>query len=121
MRLLLIRHGKAEDASQWPSDAARPLAPEGRLQAERLAVRLVELGLVCDVVFTSPVRRARETAGLLSRGGAGPEPESWDALATGPELAAILPTLGDLRAGDAVNLEIDVLARYLQRLQSLRG
>lgn len=29
--------------------------------------------------------------------------------------------LGALREGDAVNLEIDVLARYLQRLQSLRG
>ena len=34
---------------------------------------------------------------------------------------ADVTTLGDLRAGDAVNLEIDVLARYLQRLQSLRG
>ncbi len=30
-------------------------------------------------------------------------------------------TLGSLKAGDAVNLEIDVLARYLQRMQSLRG
>ena len=30
-------------------------------------------------------------------------------------------TLGQLQAGDAVNLEIDVLARYLQRMQSLRG
>jgi riboflavin synthase len=30
-------------------------------------------------------------------------------------------TLGELRSGDAVNLEIDVLARYLQRMQSLRG
>jgi riboflavin synthase len=30
-------------------------------------------------------------------------------------------TLGALSAGDAVNLEIDVLARYLQRMQSLRG
>lgn len=34
---------------------------------------------------------------------------------------ADVTTLGSLRAGDAVNLEIDVLARYLQRLQSLRG
>jgi len=34
---------------------------------------------------------------------------------------ADVTTLGDLREGDAVNLEIDVLARYLQRLQSLRG
>ena len=30
-------------------------------------------------------------------------------------------TLGDLSEGDAVNLEIDVLARYLQRMQSLRA
>lgn len=30
-------------------------------------------------------------------------------------------TLGALAPGDAVNLEIDVLARYLQRMQSLRG
>jgi riboflavin synthase len=30
-------------------------------------------------------------------------------------------TLGALKPGDAVNLEIDVLARYLQRMQSLRG
>lgn len=30
-------------------------------------------------------------------------------------------TLGALAVGDAVNLEIDVLARYLQRMQALRG
>jgi len=33
---------------------------------------------------------------------------------------ADVTTLGNLRPGDAVNLEIDVLARYLQRMQSLR-
>lgn len=97
MRLFLIRHGKAEDASLWPADAARPLAAEGRKQAERLAARLVELGLACDALLTSPIRRARETAMLLFQGGAGPEPEGWDALATGPEVAAILPTLVALR------------------------
>jgi riboflavin synthase len=30
-------------------------------------------------------------------------------------------TLGALTAGDTVNLEIDVLARYLQRMQALKG
>lgn len=34
---------------------------------------------------------------------------------------AEVTTLGGWQAGDAVNLEIDVLARYLQRMQSLRG
>jgi riboflavin synthase len=34
---------------------------------------------------------------------------------------ADVTTLGDLAEGDSVNLEIDVLARYLQRMQSLKG
>ena len=34
---------------------------------------------------------------------------------------ADVTTLGGLGQGDRVNLEIDVLARYLQRMQSLRG
>ena len=34
---------------------------------------------------------------------------------------AEVTTLGTLSEGDAVNLEIDVLARYLQRMQSLRS
>ena len=32
---------------------------------------------------------------------------------------ASVTTLGQLAEGDAVNLEIDVLARYLKRMQSL--
>ena len=34
---------------------------------------------------------------------------------------AEVTTLGSLKPGSRVNLEIDVLARYLQRMQSLRG
>ena len=34
---------------------------------------------------------------------------------------AEVTTLGTLREGDRVNLEIDVLARYLRRMESLRG
>jgi len=34
---------------------------------------------------------------------------------------AEVTTIGALKARDGVNLEIDVLARYLQRMQSLRG
>ncbi|AIT79398.1 MULTISPECIES: riboflavin synthase [Novosphingobium] len=34
---------------------------------------------------------------------------------------AQVTTIGAAKAGDSVNLEIDVLARYLKRMQSLRG
>ena len=37
-----------------------------------------------------------------------------------PHTAAVT-TLGGLSAGDVVNVEIDVLARYLQRMEALRG
>ncbi len=37
-----------------------------------------------------------------------------------PHTAAVT-TLGGLSTGDAVNLEIDVLARYLQRMEALRA
>lgn len=37
-----------------------------------------------------------------------------------PHTAAVT-TLGSLAPGDAVNIEIDVLARYLQRMESLRA
>lgn len=37
-----------------------------------------------------------------------------------PHTAAVT-TFGDLKPGQAVNLEIDVLARYLQRMESLRA
>lgn len=37
-----------------------------------------------------------------------------------PHTAAVT-TFSDLRPGQQVNLEIDVLARYLQRMESLRG
>lgn len=37
-----------------------------------------------------------------------------------PHTAAVT-TFGDIEPGQAVNLEIDVLARYLQRMEALRG
>lgn len=104
MRLLLIRHAKAEDSSVWPTDAARPLAAEGRRQAEHLGQRLVELGLVCDRLMVSPLVRARETADWLHRCGAGPEPETWEDLAPGHDLHDLMPTVARLRDAEMTRL-----------------
>jgi len=99
MRLLLIRHAKAEDSSLWPTDAARPLAAEGRRQAEHLGRRLVELGLVCDRLMSSPLLRARETADWLHRSGAGTED-----LAPGHDLHELMPTLARQRDAEVACL-----------------
>lgn len=58
----LLRHGK----SVWPADdrpdEERPLAKRGKRDARRLGAQILRLGLLPDLVLTSPARRARATA-----------------------------------------------------------
>lgn len=66
MELLLIRHAlplRVERPDGTPADP--PLSPSGQDQAARLADWLAEERL--DAVYTSPLRRARETADPLAR------------------------------------------------------
>lgn len=64
--LYFVRHGAAGDASEWPgSDFDRPLTPKGRKQMARIAKRLAKMEIEVDVIRTSPLVRARETATLF--------------------------------------------------------
>jgi phosphohistidine phosphatase len=69
MRLVIVRHAEAEPGEP---DELRPLTDEGRAQAEALGRRLRNEGVVADVVLTSPLLRARETAAALGLGTAEP-------------------------------------------------
>ena len=64
MELLLIRHGLPEriDDAGGPADPA--LSEEGTAQAERLADWLAHEAV--DAIYSSPMRRARETAAPLA-------------------------------------------------------
>jgi phosphohistidine phosphatase len=67
MRLLFLRHGQAEPRETWPGpDATRPLTAEGRRAMAREAATIARLGVVPDVVLSSPLVRARETAELVA-------------------------------------------------------
>jgi len=62
-QLYLIRHGIAEERGpDWPDDGKRPLTSEGISRMKRAANGLVRLGVSLDVVLTSPLVRARQTA-----------------------------------------------------------
>lgn len=61
MRLMLLRHAKAEKAEPGMRDRDRPLAARGRKDAARLGAYLVHHELVPDQVLVSPARRTRET------------------------------------------------------------
>ena len=65
--LYFIRHGLAEDrGEQWPDDAKRPLTEEGISRARKQARGLARLGVSFDIVLTSPLVRARQTAEIVA-------------------------------------------------------
>jgi phosphohistidine phosphatase len=85
VRLFVIRHA---DAAPGDPDEARRLTPAGRAQAAALGKRLAADGVHPDIVLTSPLVRARETADELARAlGCHSEPSA--ALAPGATAAAV--------------------------------
>ena len=66
--LYLIRHGFAEERGPaWPDDNKRPLTDHGISRLRRAGRALARLGLTPDVVLTSPLVRARQTAEIVAR------------------------------------------------------
>ena len=94
-KLYLIRHGLAEErGDEWPDDAARPLTRRGISRLEKTARRLARLGVEVEVVFTSPLVRASQTAEILAAG-LDPHPRvvMIDSLAPGGSPQAVLADL----------------------------
>lgn len=71
MDLLVIRHGIAEDrdafAASGTDDALRPLTDDGRRKMRRVARALTTLVPSLDVLASSPLVRARQTADLVAK------------------------------------------------------
>src|SRR6187551_608343 len=66
--LLLVRHAIAEErGSAWPDDTVRPLTQKGELRMREIARRLKAIGETSDVVVSSPLKRAKDTALILKR------------------------------------------------------
>lgn len=61
MDLILLRHGKAEDFN-LTGDGARALVEKGRAQARQAARVLKRANMLPDIVLSSPLTRARQTA-----------------------------------------------------------
>jgi len=94
MMLYVVRHAIAEDAPAGGDDAARKLTPEGRRKMAGVARGLRALRVAPDVVLTSPLVRAVETARIVV--GAlrdAPEPRELDGLASDVAAADTLKAL----------------------------
>ena len=88
MELLVIRHAKAEDGHP-AGDGARALVAKGFEQSERLGRFLKRTDRRPDVVLTSPLVRARQTAETLCQAAEMPGPvvQGWLACGMDPEAA----------------------------------
>lgn len=65
MELYLIRHGIAVERGLYDIDAERPLTDKGRKRTVAVGKRLKALEIHFDLILTSPLVRARQTAEIL--------------------------------------------------------
>jgi phosphohistidine phosphatase len=93
--IYLIRHGLAEErGAAWPDDTKRPLTEEGMSRMRKSVRGLASLGVSIDVVLTSPLVRARQTAELVASG-LSPRPSlvSIESLSPGGTFASVVADL----------------------------
>jgi len=70
MKLYILRHGDAvpHDDPRFENDADRPLTIKGVRRTKLLAHTLRQWEITFDVILSSPLVRARETAEIVARG-----------------------------------------------------
>jgi phosphohistidine phosphatase len=98
IELYLLRHADAGDPYAWTGpDGRRPLSGKGEKQADRLGLFLAGSAFTPDVIITSPLLRATQTAEIVAEH-LGLAVTVDDRLAGGLDLGIVEGILGD--AGD---------------------
>lgn len=67
-RLYVIRHAKSRKDIPGISDRHRPLSKKGLKDAQDIGKRLKKSGVSMDAFYSSPAKRALDTAKLIARG-----------------------------------------------------
>lgn len=67
MEIYLIRHGIAAERGTFNRDEERPLTEKGLYKTTLVAKKLAVLGLKFEVILTSPLVRAYQTAEILQQ------------------------------------------------------
>jgi phosphohistidine phosphatase len=100
MELLLIRHAIAEarDARRWPDDRERPLSHPGQQRAARSARGLRRLKVKPALLLSSPLKRSRQTAAILTMVAHWPRAAVCNELSPGQPPQQLLAHLATLKA-----------------------
>ena len=83
MKVYLIRHGIAATRGTYVNDDERPLIEKGIIKTKKVAQSLKEIGVSFDVILTSPLVRAKQTADILFEVGLSSQLEIFSALSPG--------------------------------------
>ena len=101
MQLYILRHANAD--TEAPTDSARELSEKGREQAKKAAQFCTRHGIRPDVIFSSPLIRAQQTAKPVAKE-LGMEVTNARWLACGATPEEIFAELGALKGLAAVML-----------------
>ncbi|XFA72030.1 phosphohistidine phosphatase SixA [Thermosynechococcaceae cyanobacterium Okahandja] len=70
LTLLFVRHGIAVERDVFAGpDGDRPLTAKGEKKTQQVAQRLLDVGLEAELILSSPLLRARQTAEILLEAG----------------------------------------------------
>jgi len=107
MELFLTRHGIAGQkvGGSVVIDAQRPLTDEGRDETRQVGVALKRLGIKPDLIATSPLVRARQTAEIIAEVfGAGQKVSICEALAPGGTASDLYKFLANIKQAEQIFL-----------------
>lgn len=99
MQLLVIRHGIAEDAEAFATtgkdDSLRPLTKVGKKKMKQAAAGLREIVDAIDVIGTSPLVRAEQTAKIVAKAYKDVAVNTVYALSPGSDPSDLLEWIGE--------------------------
>lgn len=97
MKLYLIRHGIAAERGTYANDGDRPLVAAGERKTAAVGDRLQSLNIHFELILTSPLLRARQTAEILYHAGLAPTLQEYPPLAPGGDIQQWLEWLNQNR------------------------
>ena len=93
MEVYFIRHGIAAERGTYADDEQRPLVERGKVKTAKVAQRLLATGLKFDLILSSPLVRAYQTAEILQQAGLSKTIETFLPLKPDGEIAQWLEWL----------------------------
>ncbi len=102
MMLYILRHGLAEEQSPKGDDSARKLTPKGVDKVRKAAAGMRAASLAFNVILTSPIARAAETAEIVAGELGSPKPRPMPELSTSTSPANALEALAKQRLPESV-------------------